>query len=562
MKLNLNIQSSSELFRSQKYLIKAISVFSAIIIFVAGTVLDLVLPEVSQGTWLRACSMAVFLFSAFIASRNTTSMVKAELTLALAGATLLSKTLAQYYISNFSSFQIISSAMIIIGLSGVFISRLSLIILSIPTVSFIIFSVFSPQLNPIQPPESAFVFLLCATVIGYFLTWQKVYLINKSLEQEIHKNTVINNLQEGTLLQSVDGKTLSFNKAARQILGLTNKQLLGIDATDAQWNLFNSDGVTPCLISELPRLIEKSTHAAFKDRHMVLKQPGNRVSYLEFTATPILSNQQNSQLESILITFRDVTDIRKAQETIENQNLEMLAHSKLTSLGEMAAGIAHEINNPLTIILGRAFQTQKLIETDKASKEDILRNLSKISETTLRISNIVKSMKALSYNDQSVEFQSSKLRHIVDDIINVSADHFQKNNVKISVNIDPSIEIDCHPGLLGQLFINLMNNSVDAIKTTATDRWIQINAVTNKKTITIAFKDSGPGIPPALRDKVMLPFFTTKGVGKGTGIGLSLCRTIVENHKGKFYIDEASPTTCFLVELPIEQVRESLPSAA
>lgn len=557
MKLNLQIQNQSDLLQNQKNLIKSISLFSAALIFISGTAMELVMPANSMGSLFRLMFVSLFLVSAFISSRQRVSMRTAEFVMAIAGGALLSKTLYQHYTSNFSSFHIISSALIIVGLSGVFISKISLIILAIPSVSFIFYTMHTPPPAPIYPSESIFILLACSSTVGYFLTWQKVYLLNKSLEQEIHKNTVINNLHEGTLLQNMDGKFLTTNQAALKILGLTKEQLIGLTPYDSGWGLFKSDGITPCSYEERPTSIARATRKPVINYPMILKRPGTFISYLECSASPIMSSQNPDEIESILLTVRDVTDLRRAQETLENQKIEMLAHSKLTSLGEMAAGIAHEINNPLTIILGRATQTHKLVEADKASKHDILQNLTKISDTTLRISKIVKSMKALSQSDQNQDFQNANLRSIVEDIINVTGDHIHKNKVQIQNDIDAFIELDCHPGMLSQVFINLMNNAIDAIKTQVDNRWIRIESITTNTTVIIAFKDSGPGIPTSLKDKIMLPFFTTKTAGRGTGIGLSLCRSIIENHKGRFYIDEAASTTCFMVELPLKQERDT-----
>jgi PAS domain S-box-containing protein len=319
--------------------------------------------------------VSMFFLTAYISKKKNISAYASEVLLATTGASLLIKMLMQYYYSGLSPVHIIGAILIIVGLSGVFINKSSLMIVALPAFAFIFYTSLFPPEGAAYPIGISYVFLVSASVVGYFLTWQKFFLINKSVAQEVHKNTVISNLHEGVILRDTHGKTLALNQAMCQIMGLTQEELINKSDTDPFWNFLKMDGLTPLAFEDRPHNVARRTGKMVRDFPVIFKRPDHSVVQLELTATPIMSNQDSQQVESVLVTFRDVTELRKAQGVIENQKLHMLAHSKLTSLGEMASGIAHEINNPLTIILGRAGQTQKMIELGKLGNQEIIKNL-------------------------------------------------------------------------------------------------------------------------------------------------------------------------------------------
>ncbi|MBL7554526.1 MAG: GHKL domain-containing protein [Bdellovibrionaceae bacterium] len=557
MKLTLNASVRSELFDIQKTLVKAISLAAGGIVFLAGAVLQLLNPTDTMGMSHRVFFVFLFGLTALIASRKKIHYRIIESCLAITGALFLSRMLFQYYGSGLAPIHIVVVLLASVGLSGVFIYKTSLVMINLPSLFFLFYAAAHPPIHQTMPIYTSFVHLVSAAIVGYFLTWQKVYLINKSLALEIHKNTVINNLQEGVMLLDSEGNAVTMNEAICNITGLNRDEIADRANLSKNWQPLEADSKTPLATQRFPSLIALSTGKTVKDFPMAIRRAENKISYLEVTANPIMSQSEPEKVEFVLVTTRDVSELKKAQEVIENQKLQTLANSKLTALGEMAAGIAHEINNPLTIILGRVEHMQRLVKSGNASEADVMQSLDKILKTTFRISKIVKSMKSLSREHEGDDLVRSNLKEIIDDILNISSDHFSKNEVEMISNIDSTIELDCNPGLLSQVFMNLLSNSIDAIKNQTNDRWVRLDAQTLNDTLHITFSDSGPGIPTTIQEKIMLPFFTTKEAGKGTGIGLSLCRTIIDNHNGKIYIDETAQTTTFKIELPLKQTKTS-----
>lgn len=562
MKLSLYARSKSELFDIQKSLIKTISLAAAFIVFISGAAIQYFNPTGTMGFYQRLVFVFLFGLSAMIAVRKKSSYRFVESCLAFAGSAFLTRILFLFYETNLSPNQIVVASLAIVGLSGVFIYKSSLMIINTPSLVFIFFTYSHLPKEQQIPISLALICLVAAATVGYFMTWQKVFLINKSLEQEVHKNIVISNLQEGVVLVDQVGKVLTLNQAICQIVGLTPDEIANRNPLNPEWTMLMADGVTHLPTDLQPTVVAKKTGKSVKNFPIVIKKPDHSITYLEVTANPIFSNSSPHSIEYVLTTCRDVSELKKAQEVIENQKFQTLANSKLTALGEMAAGIAHEINNPLTIILGRVDTIKRMFASNQVNPNDLIQGISKIESTTLRISKIVKSMKSLSRENLGDEFARAGLKSLIDDIITISNDNFKHNEIAIHTRIENNLELDCNAGLLSQVFINLMNNSVDAIKKQTTEKWIRVEAAKEGPCLKIIFSDSGAGIPPTIKDKIMLPFFTTKEAGKGTGIGLSLCRTIIENHHGRFYIDDKSPNTSFVIELPIEQVRKIPTSSA
>jgi len=242
---------------------------------------------------------------------------------------------------------------------------------------------------------------------------------------------------------------------------------------------------------------------------------------------------------------RDITELKKAQ-------VQMVHSSQLAALGEMAGGVAHEINNPLAIIQGKAEQLLDLASDEGLTAEGLAQGLEKIRQTCLRISKIVKGLKSFSRSSDSEPLTQIRLAHVLDDALELSRERMKSRGIQLAISVDPTLELECRPVQIGQVFLNLLNNSFDAVVGTEKP-WIEIRAKQKNGWVRIEVVDSGSGIPKEVLDKVMLPFFTTKEVGKGTGLGLSISKGIIEEHSGRLWIDLKAASTTFVIELPLRQ---------
>jgi len=244
-----------------------------------------------------------------------------------------------------------------------------------------------------------------------------------------------------------------------------------------------------------------------------------------------------------------------------------LVHSeKMAALGQLVAGVAHEINTPLGAInsnndlLGRAIEKLRT-ELSQAGLHaasqypqvekvlEILENLSKVNKIAVeRIMGIVRSLKTFARLDQA-DVLKVDLHECLDTAL-ILLNHELKNRIQVVKDYGTLPEITCRASHLSQVFMNILLNAVQAIETQGE---IKIHTGRDKNKVWIKISDTGKGIPPEHLTKIFNPGFTTKGVGVGTGLGLSICHQIIEEHKGQIYV-ESSPGrgTTFTIELPTE----------
>ncbi len=240
----------------------------------------------------------------------------------------------------------------------------------------------------------------------------------------------------------------------------------------------------------------------------------------------------------------------KRRRDLELQKQKTIEASHLSSLGEMAGGIAHEINNPLAIIRGNAEVLAKLTSHDTQARP----RLDKIIATVERIQKIINSMRRLSRQDYKGDFQNENLANVIEEVLVFFKEKMRSLGYRIDVELDPSIEASCQRVQIGQIIINLMNNAIDAIQEQKNeDGWIRLQLEHRDSFAEISIANSGPKIKEELASNLMRPFFTTKPVGKGTGLGLSISKHFAEQHGGELLLDLSQDHTVFILRLPSQR---------
>lgn len=241
----------------------------------------------------------------------------------------------------------------------------------------------------------------------------------------------------------------------------------------------------------------------------------------------------------------------KALNDLEEQRKVAVQNAKLTSLGEMAGGIAHEINNPLAIISGRINLLIKAIENNQFNPDEFKISLEKIGQTNERIAKIVKSLKAFSRTNDQDPFVPIPVKEVIDHTIEICREKFRTSPVSLKIDSIPEVSINCRESQIVQVILNLLSNSFDAVEK-LDEKWIEVKfELVGHEKIKIKVIDSGRGIPETVANNIMQPFFTTKEVGKGTGLGLSISKGIIEDHNGRIYLDRNVSNTCFVVEMGV-----------
>jgi len=305
--------------------------------------------------------------------------------------------------------------------------------------------------------------------------------------------------------------------------------------------------------------------------------------------------QQNEKI----ITEQNITLGSKVKE--RTHELEMLNTSlketqtqlvnaeKMASLGQLTAGIAHEINNPINFVISNIKPLQRdvndilhllskysEIEDDKELKEKLaLINISKetldinyliteinlllkgIDEGANRTAAIIKGLRTFSLLDED-DLKKADIHEGLDATLTLLNSNIVKKEIKIIKEYDSNIKpIECYPGKVNQVFMNILHNAIQALgekKDAKKENYITIKTYTIAQSVFISIKDNGPGIPKKNQNKIFEPFFTTKQVGEGTGLGLSIVHSIIKSHKGEIQIEsEEGKGTEFIITLPIIQ---------
>jgi len=254
-----------------------------------------------------------------------------------------------------------------------------------------------------------------------------------------------------------------------------------------------------------------------------------------------------------------VVAIGQDQSKIEQLQHQVVRAERLATLGELAAGVVHELNNPLTSITVYAEYLVRKLESQGNEATDI-EKLRRIGASAQRILRFTRDL--VQYARPSAKEASPvDLGGVVQQSISICEHLVERSGIELSVSIDPELPaIHAVSGQLEQVFINLITNAVHAVEALALDsggsslgRSVRVSArVDNQSTVLIEVADSGTGVPEADREKIFEPFFTTKADGKGTGLGLPIVRNIVENHRGEISVSRSDlGGAAFRVVIPI-----------
>lgn len=250
---------------------------------------------------------------------------------------------------------------------------------------------------------------------------------------------------------------------------------------------------------------------------------------------------------------KDVTQDVLKQKLIEDQKNRLLSASRMAVLGEISGGIAHEINNPLTVIQARSFQLQQMCESGNLDAAKIKSAAESISKTGDKIAKIIKSLRAFSHNQEEQPVDKISVRELIQETLDFCKVRFFNHGIDVRVGeIPEQLEFECRLAQIEEALLSLFNNSHDAI-VNSDDKWILIEAFDKGAQVEIHVTDSGHGIPEGVVDKMMLPFFSTKEIGKGMGLGLCISSEIIHQHHGVLIYDRTSPNTKFVVRIPKTQ---------
>jgi signal transduction histidine kinase len=245
-------------------------------------------------------------------------------------------------------------------------------------------------------------------------------------------------------------------------------------------------------------------------------------------------NEAHRRLEDLKNLARQEAQLHQAQ--------------KLEAVGQLATGVAHEINNPLTAVLGYSelLLRRELDPEVREHLETIHQEGERAREIAARLLQFVRRQKAST--------QSLSLGLLVQEVLELVRQQFELDHVQLTSALDPDLpRVQGHPGQLQQLLLALLQNSREAIQKTGKAGVVKVHTRAQGEGVRLIVADDGPGIPEQLRERIFEPFFTTKEVGAatGAGMGLSLCYAITREHGGRLWAEPCTAGACLVLELPV-----------
>jgi PAS domain S-box-containing protein len=272
----------------------------------------------------------------------------------------------------------------------------------------------------------------------------------------------------------------------------------------------------------------------------------------EFPVEVSLSPVEIDGETSVLAAVRDVSERKRLEAIVETSRMQMIASARLSALGEMAGGIAHEINNPLAVIYGLSSDLAESAEQGEVTAGEVGLVSRQIEQYAERIAKIIKSLRYIARDGARDPFEEVAAAVIVEQVLNLCAQRFKGGAVALGVvPVDPAIWLACRQVQIAQVLTNLLQNAYDATRGLPGEKWVRLEVARVADTVVMSVIDRGHGVPSELKTRIMDPFFTTKPVGEGTGLGLSLSKRIAEDHGGVLEVTERDGHTCFSLHLPI-----------
>ncbi|MBT8368727.1 MAG: PAS domain S-box protein, partial [Deltaproteobacteria bacterium] len=399
---------------------------------------------------------------------------------------------------------------------------------------------------------------------------------NKVLKQEIAERnraeehlrdseekyrSILESMEEGYYELDISGNLKFFNDAFFKIIGYSREKLIGTnyrkftDPHDASkvFRAFNNVYVS---------------HKPSKEFEWQIIRDDGEKRHLE--ASVSLIKGPDGLPNGFQGVIRDVTDrnlaeesLKKAYQELKHTQSQLVQSGKLASIGELAAGVAHELNQPLMVIRGNAQLVKRYISKGNFEVDDLLQQMEPIERNTKRMMNIINHLRTFSRQSKA-EYYALDVNQVIEESFLMVGEQLRLRNIEIKKSLDPALpKIKGDTNQLEQVFLNLITNARDAIMDkngnvkpkNGNSESIEIitkQSEPDANLIEILFKDSGNGIQEADQSNIFDPFYTTKEVGKGTGLGLSISYGIISDHKGQIEISETGPQgTTFKVKLPI-----------
>ena len=336
----------------------------------------------------------------------------------------------------------------------------------------------------------------------------------------------------------VAGNFTSMNRTGERLIGYARDKVCAM-------NLFQV--VAPEDLESARLMLDKNVaeRAPTTSTLEIVSQNGSRLT-LEVSTRPVSQNGSPVRVQGIA---RDVTERKRTEEEIGRQRDALYQSEKLAAMSQLLASMAHELNNPLSVVAGQTF-----LLINAVGGGPLAERAAKIGDAAERCTRIVNNFLGLARR-RPPERKEVDLNRVIQEAVELLAYELRVENVEVTLDLAedlPSLWADPHQ--LHQVVVNLVTNAQHAMRHTSPPRRITLTSRFNPadRRVSLEAADTGPGIPPQIRSRIFEAFFTTKPAGQGTGLGLSLCQGIIEGHGGTIRVESPPGRgAVFQMELPV-----------
>jgi PAS domain S-box-containing protein len=360
-------------------------------------------------------------------------------------------------------------------------------------------------------------------------------------------NSVLENMSECLIVTTLAGAIQSVNQATLNLLAYTEAELLQQPLT----KLFGQED--PASLQELLATTPK------RDQEKILVAKTGEQIPVVFSIARMHSPHQFQGLVCVALDIRSRKRaeywLEQAYQEIQQTQVQLIQTAKLASIGELAAGVAHELNQPLMVIRTTAQMMQRAFQKQTLTLPDVATHAQSIERNTGRMMHIINHLRTFS-RQAPTQFTTVNLNQVVTDMLLLIGEQLRVRNIVVATHFAPDLPtVEGDANQLEQVVLNLVLNAKDAMLSVPQPNH-QLTLMTRcalapANTVELLVQDSGCGIPAEYLDKIFDPFFTTKEVGKGTGLGLSISYGIIKEHHGEILVAETGPTgTTFLLRFP------------
>jgi two-component system, NtrC family, sensor kinase len=363
--------------------------------------------------------------------------------------------------------------------------------------------------------------------------------LRQELEARERLTAILDVTTDLVAIADLSGRLLYLNGAGQALLGLTAEESLGLPIAGLV-----PERLRPVVQDEiLPTLLRDGL---WTGEAVLLARDRREVPV---SVVAVAHRAADGAVEFLSAIVRDMTERKRTEAELRRQREALYQTEKLTTMGTVLAGVAHELNNPLTAVTGYAnLLRQDLAGTPSATRAE------NIAHAADRCASIVRNFLALA-RKYPPERQPVRLNDIARDAAELLAYHLRVDGIEVQLDLEEGLPVLwADPHQLHQVVVNLITNARDELRKARPPRRLTLRTRADhaRGRVAVDVEDTGPGIAEEIRDRIFEPFFTTKPVGQGTGLGLSLCHGIVEGHGGTLsLVSEPGAGAIFRVELPV-----------